>query len=135
TAQHHRRWVVRLIKQALKQAAEVLERDEGEGKQGGRGGGVGGVKGLIERLDCVCYTKGPGMGAPLAAVAVAARTVAGLWGKRVVGVNHCVGRKSYVRLYSAMEDEGKTEKRVEKRRTVTEDGEARMLAFGEDGMA
>ncbi|KAL9090170.1 MAG: hypothetical protein Q9165_005450 [Trypethelium subeluteriae] len=84
TAQHHRRWVVRLIKQALKQAAEVLEREEGGGREGG-------VKGVIERLDCVCYTKGPGMGAPLGAVAVAARTVAGLWGKRVVGVNHCVG--------------------------------------------
>lgn len=47
-----------------------------------------------EAIDCVAYTRGPGMGAPLAAVAVAARTLALLWGKAddgLVGVNHCVG--------------------------------------------
>lgn len=69
TAIHHRAWVVRLIKQAVQQA---------------------GVK--IEDIDCICYTKGPGMGAPLQSVALAARTIALLWGKPVVGVNHCVGR-------------------------------------------
>lgn len=42
TALHHRAWVVRLIKQAVQQA---------------------GVK--VEDIDCICYTKGPGMGAPL----------------------------------------------------------------------
>lgn len=68
TAKHHRTWVVRLIKQALREA------------------GVG-----IQDVDCVCYTKGPGMGAPLQSVAVAARMLALLWGKRLVGVNHCVG--------------------------------------------
>jgi N6-L-threonylcarbamoyladenine synthase len=70
TAKHHRTWVVRLVKQALKEA------------------GVG-----IRDIDCVCYTKGPGMGAPLQSVAVAARMLALLWGKDLVGVNHCVGRK------------------------------------------
>jgi tRNA A37 threonylcarbamoyltransferase TsaD len=69
TAVHHRAWVVRLIKQAVRQA---------------------GVK--IEDIDCICYTKGPGMGAPLQSVALAARTIALLWNKPVVGVNHCVGR-------------------------------------------
>lgn len=44
-----------------------------------------------DQIDCVCYTKGPGMGAPLAAVAVGARTLALLWRKPLVGVNHCVG--------------------------------------------
>lgn len=70
TAIHHRTWVVRLIKQAVRQA---------------------GVK--IEDIDCICYTKGPGMGAPLQSVALAARTLSLLWGKPLVGVNHCVGRR------------------------------------------
>ncbi|OAA64612.1 O-sialoglycoprotein endopeptidase [Niveomyces insectorum RCEF 264] len=43
------------------------------------------------RAAFVCFTQGPGMGAPLAAVAVAARTLALLWRKPLVGVNHCVG--------------------------------------------
>ena len=32
------------------------------------------------------------MGAPLVSVAVVARTVAQLWGKPILGVNHCIGR-------------------------------------------
>ena len=69
TAKHHRAWVVRLVGQAMAEA------------------GVG-----IADIDCICYTKGPGMGAPLTSVAIAARTLALLWGKELVGVNHCVGR-------------------------------------------
>ncbi|KAL9060799.1 MAG: hypothetical protein Q9162_000503 [Coniocarpon cinnabarinum] len=57
TALHHRRWVVRLVKRALQQA-NVHPR----------------------QLACVCYTKGPGMGAPLQCVALAARTIALMWG-------------------------------------------------------
>ncbi|KAK4548428.1 putative tRNA threonylcarbamoyladenosine biosynthesis protein kae1 [Oleoguttula mirabilis] len=68
TAAHHRRWVVRLVKQAMKQA-----------------------KVQLEDIDCICYTKGPGMGAPLGSVAIAARTLSQLWEKPLVGVNHCVG--------------------------------------------
>jgi len=71
TAKHHRSWVVRLVKQALAEA------------------GVG-----VEDVDCICYTKGPGMGAPLQSVAMAARMLALLWDKKMVGVNHCVGRAS-----------------------------------------
>ena len=45
-----------------------------------------------DEIDCVCYTRGPGMGAPLTSVAVAARALSLLWGgKPLVGVNHCVG--------------------------------------------
>lgn len=33
------------------------------------------------------------MGAPLVSVAVVARTVALLWNKPIIGVNHCIGRK------------------------------------------
>ena len=32
------------------------------------------------------------MGAPLVSVAVVARTIAQLWDKPLVGVNHCIGR-------------------------------------------
>ena len=47
----------------------------------------------VDDIACICYTKGPGMGAPLTSVAIAARTLATLWGKELVGVNHCVGRE------------------------------------------
>ena len=71
TALHHRAWVVRLVKQALKQAGLVPQD-----------------------VDVICYTRGPGMGACLQRVAIAARTIAALWGMgddRIIGVNHCVG--------------------------------------------
>lgn len=44
-------------------------------------------------ISCICYTKGPGMGAGLQAVAIAARTLACLWGleDKLIPVNHCVG--------------------------------------------
>lgn len=36
-----------------------------------------------EELDVLCYTKGPGMGGPLVAVAVVVRMLAQLWNKPV----------------------------------------------------
>ncbi|KAF2004431.1 O-sialoglyco protein endopeptidase-like protein [Amniculicola lignicola CBS 123094] len=78
TALHHRAWVVRLIKQAVRQA-----------------------KVKVEDIDCICYTKGPGMGAPLQSVALAARTLSLLWGKPLVGVNHCVGHIEMGRAITA----------------------------------
>ncbi|KDQ63618.1 hypothetical protein JAAARDRAFT_29644 [Jaapia argillacea MUCL 33604] len=68
TAQHHREWALKVIKDALKQAG-IAMRD----------------------IDCICYTKGPGMGAPLVSVALVARTLSLLFNKPLVGVNHCVG--------------------------------------------
>jgi N6-L-threonylcarbamoyladenine synthase len=68
TAQHHRRHIVDLVKRNLKEANLA-----------------------IADIDCICYTKGPGMGAPLQSVAVAARMLSLLWNKPMVGVNHCVG--------------------------------------------
>ncbi|KAI0021947.1 glycoprotein endopeptidase KAE1 [Xylariomycetidae sp. FL0641] len=68
TAKHHRAQFVRVARAALR-AAGAAPAD----------------------LACVCYTRGPGMGAPLQAVAVAARALALLWAKPLVGVNHCVG--------------------------------------------
>lgn len=74
TAKHHRSWIISLVKQAMKEA---------------------GLR--VQDIDCICYTKGPGMGAPLQSVAVAARMLSLLWGKKMVGVNHCVGRTWSVR--------------------------------------
>lgn len=68
TARHHRNWAVRIIKKALVDA-QVRGAD----------------------LDCICFTQGPGMGAPLQSVVMAARTVAQLWNLPLLGVNHCVG--------------------------------------------
>lgn len=52
-----------------------------------------GVRSPAADIDCIAYTRGPGMGGPLTSVAIAARTLALLWDKpdRLVGVNHCVG--------------------------------------------
>ena len=50
----------------------------------------------MQDLDCICYTKGPGMGAPLQSVALVARTLSLLYGKPLVAVNHCVGRESCI---------------------------------------
>lgn len=68
TARHHKNWVVRLIKRSMKE---------------------GGVK--IDDIDCICFTQGPGMGAPLQSVVLAARAISIMWKKPLVGVNHCIG--------------------------------------------
>eukprot|EP00937_MAST-01D_sp_MAST-1D-sp2_P006854 g6854.t1 len=68
TAHHHQAHIVPLVRCALEEAG-VAPTD----------------------VACICYTKGPGMGAPLRCGAVVARTLAQLWGCPLVGVNHCVG--------------------------------------------
>ncbi|ONH72037.1 tRNA N6-adenosine threonylcarbamoyltransferase [Pichia kudriavzevii] len=67
-ARHHRNWVVRIVKRAIEEAQ--IE---------------------ITDIDCICFTQGPGMGAPLQSVVIAARTLSMLWKVPLVGVNHCVG--------------------------------------------
>ncbi|KAL9716145.1 putative tRNA threonylcarbamoyladenosine biosynthesis protein kae1 [Leucoagaricus gongylophorus] len=68
TALHHREWALEVISDSLKNA---------------------GVS--IHSIDCICFTQGPGMGAPLQSVALVARTLSLLYNKPLVGVNHCVG--------------------------------------------
>ncbi|KAH9857926.1 peptidase M22 glycoprotease [Lenzites betulinus] len=68
TAQHHREWALSVINDALSKAGISLHD-----------------------IDCICFTKGPGMGAPLVSVALVARTLSLLYNKPLVGVNHCVG--------------------------------------------
>ncbi|KAH8835183.1 Gcp-like domain-containing protein [Flagelloscypha sp. PMI_526] len=68
TALHHRQWCLSVIRQCLQKAAIEMKD-----------------------LDCICFTKGPGMGAPLQSVALVARTLSLMFDKPLVGVNHCVG--------------------------------------------
>jgi N6-L-threonylcarbamoyladenine synthase len=49
-------------------------------------------------IDVICYTKGPGMAPPLLTVAIVARTIAQLWNKPILGVNHCIGHIEMGRL-------------------------------------
>ena len=69
TARHHRNWVVRLVRRALHEAG-ISDPSQ---------------------LDTICFTKGPGMGAPLHSVVIVARTLSLMWDVPLVGVNHCVG--------------------------------------------
>lgn len=68
TARHHRDWIVRVIQEAVKKA---------------------GVR--MGDLDCIAFTKGPGMGTPLQVGALVARTLSLLHNIPLIGVNHCVG--------------------------------------------
>ncbi|CAG9768108.1 unnamed protein product [Ceutorhynchus assimilis] len=81
TAEHHRQKVLQVLKLALEQA-KVTHSD----------------------IDVICYTKGPGMGAPLATVAIVARTVAQLWNKPLLGVNHCIGHIEMGRLITGAQN-------------------------------
>ncbi|NXN79241.1 OSGEP threonylcarbamoyltransferase, partial [Bombycilla garrulus] len=55
-------------------------------------------------LDGIAFTKGPGMGSPLAVVAAVARTLAQLWGCPLLAVNHCVGHIEMGRLLGPAPD-------------------------------
>lgn len=68
TARHHREHIVGLVQEAIKLA---------------------GIS--IKDIDCLAFTKGPGMGGPLTSVATVVRVLSMLWNVPMVGVNHCVG--------------------------------------------
>ncbi|KAL0583723.1 hypothetical protein ABG067_006399 [Albugo candida] len=68
TAWHHQNHISGIIRAAITEA-DITAKD----------------------IDVICYTKGPGMGAPLRSAAVCARMLSLIWGKPLVGVNHCVG--------------------------------------------
>ncbi|CAF0836145.1 unnamed protein product [Didymodactylos carnosus] len=76
TAKHHSSVILDLLEKALSQAN---------------------IKSLND-IDVFCYTKGPGMGAPLIVVATVVRTLAQLYDKPIVGVNHCIGHIEMGRL-------------------------------------
>lgn len=75
TAEHHRQKILGILREALDEA-----------------------KVTPNEIDVVCYTKGPGMAPPLLTVAIVARTIAQLWNKPILGVNHCIGHIEMGRL-------------------------------------
>ena len=81
TAAHHRKHILQLIKDSLTEAS-ISPKD----------------------IDCICFTKGPGMANPLLVVAQVARTLSLLWKKPLVGVNHCIGHIEMGRLITGAEN-------------------------------
>ncbi|KAI7994742.1 putative tRNA N6-adenosine threonylcarbamoyltransferase [Camellia lanceoleosa] len=81
TAQHHLQHILPFIKPALK-TAQITPND----------------------IDCLCYTKGLGMGAPLQVAAVAVRVLSQLWKKPIVVVNHCVAHIEMGRVVTGADD-------------------------------
>lgn len=75
TARHHNSVILDLIDQALKEA-EIKHSE----------------------VDIISYTRGPGMGAPLVSTAIVARTIAQLWNKPLIPVNHCIAHIEMGRL-------------------------------------
>ncbi|KAK0554205.1 putative tRNA threonylcarbamoyladenosine biosynthesis protein kae1 [Tilletia horrida] len=69
TAVHHAHWAIPVARQAIQSS---------------------GISSL-SNIDCICYTKGPGMGAPLQTVSLVARTLSLLYKIPLLGVNHCIG--------------------------------------------
>jgi N6-L-threonylcarbamoyladenine synthase len=76
TAWHHQSHIVALVRTALKEAFPTTDHDHDDTKK---------------KIDAICFTKGPGMGAPLQSCAICARTLSLLWKVPLMGVNHCVG--------------------------------------------
>eukprot|EP00026_Physarum_polycephalum_P012008 Phypoly_transcript_12271.p1 GENE.Phypoly_transcript_12271~~Phypoly_transcript_12271.p1 ORF type:complete len:336 (+),score=40.99 Phypoly_transcript_12271:45-1052(+) len=81
TALHHQQHILPLVHQALETA-----------------------KITPDQIDCLAYTKGPGMGGPLRSVACVVRTLSLLWKKPIVGVNHCVAHIEMGRLVTGAKD-------------------------------
>eukprot|EP01132_Coremiostelium_polycephalum_P010939 gene10939-13398_t len=81
TARHHRSFILELVQRSLKESG--LEPKD---------------------IDCLAYTKGPGMGPPLRSVAVTVRMLSQLWGKPIVAVNHCIAHIEMGRLITGAKD-------------------------------
>lgn len=81
TAKHHQVHILEVINQALSEA-DVSPQD----------------------IDAIAFTKGPGMAAPLISVAVVTRTLAQLWNKPIVAVNHCIGHIEMGRLVTGAQN-------------------------------
>jgi N6-L-threonylcarbamoyladenine synthase len=81
TAEHHKAQILPLVRKALEEAK--LQPSD---------------------IDCLAYTKGPGMGAPLQSVAIVVRMLSMLWKKPIVAVNHCIGHIEMGRCVTNVSD-------------------------------
>lgn len=84
TAKHHAENILGLVQDALDQVKLDGRRD----------------------IDLICYTKGPGMGAPLQNMAIVARTLSLLWKCAIWGVNHCLAHIEMGREITRNPDKG-----------------------------
>lgn len=84
TALHHQSHIVQLVRSALNEACiEYPSLD----------------------ISAICYTKGPGMGAPLQSCAIAARTLSLLFNNcPLIPVNHCIGHIEMGRVATLAKD-------------------------------
>ncbi|KAL7176936.1 hypothetical protein ACSBR2_030299 [Camellia fascicularis] len=55
-------------------------------------------------IDCLCYTRGPGMGAPLQVAVVVVWVLSQLWKKLIVAVKHCVAHIDTGRVVTGADD-------------------------------
>ncbi|PHH80480.1 hypothetical protein CDD82_1710 [Ophiocordyceps australis] len=99
TAAHHRAHVVLLVRAALREAGKQLARGSAAAQDHDDAPPL-----EPAGIDVVCFTQGPGMGAPLSAVALVARALSLLWDKPLVGVNHCVGHIEMGRLVTGAQN-------------------------------
>lgn len=81
TAIHHSQHILELVQRALREAGVTAAE-----------------------IDIISYTKGPGMGGPLSVGCAVAKTLSLLWGKPLVGVNHCVGHIEMGRVVTKSEN-------------------------------
>lgn len=81
TAWHHQNNVVALVRQALLDAR--IEPND---------------------IDCISFTKGPGMGGPLRSCAICARMLSLLWEKPLIAVNHCIAHIEMGRVVTNCQD-------------------------------
>ncbi|CAI6368438.1 unnamed protein product [Macrosiphum euphorbiae] len=81
TAKHHQNNIIELLQETIK---------------------TSGIQ--LEQIDVVCFTKGPGIGSCLVCVAAVARTLAQLWNKPLIPVNHCIAHIEMGRLITGSEN-------------------------------
>lgn len=74
TNRHHKNWINRLLIKAIAHAKKTFDAEF-----------------EINKIDCIAFTKGPGMGAPLNSCAIFARTLSLRLDIPLIPVNHCVG--------------------------------------------
>ncbi|CAL5416972.1 unnamed protein product [Camellia sinensis] len=55
-------------------------------------------------IDCLCYTRGPGIGAPLQVAAVVVRVLSQLWNKLIAAVKHCAAHVDTGRVVTGADD-------------------------------
>lgn len=58
----------------------------------------------MKEIDLICYTKGPGMGAPLSVGCFCARTLSLMYKIPIIGVNHCIAHIEMGRLVTKMDN-------------------------------